>query len=147
VKTSESVKTIATALAKAQAKITHATKDSKNPHFRNDYASLESVIDATKQALLDEGIVVLQGMSEDGSTLTTRLQHTCGEFIESYLKLVLSKQDMQGLGSAITYARRYSLAGMNNIAQQDDDGNDASSRRSVPSKKSASRPPESTDEF
>lgn len=136
-KTSESVKLIAMALIRAQFKIKHATKDSNNPHFRNDYASLESVIDASKEAYLDEGIAVLQGMSPDGSTLTTRLQHGSGEFIETDLKLVLSKQDMQGLGSAITYGRRYALAAISNISQQDDDGNVASNRpapRALPKK-------------
>ncbi len=127
-KTSESTKLIAAALVAAQEKIKHASKDSNNPHFKNDYASLESVIDATKVALVSNSVVVLQGMSTDGTSLTTRLQHTSGEFIETEVKLVLSKNDMQGLGSAITYARRYALAAIMNISQADDDGNDASNR-------------------
>jgi hypothetical protein len=127
-KTSESVKLISAALLKAHQRIKHASKDSKNPHFRNDYASLESVIDATKEELLKEEIVMLQGMSEDGNSLVTRLQHVSGEFYETYTKLVLSQQNMQGLGSAITYARRYAGAAINNISQADDDGNDASNR-------------------
>lgn len=129
-RTSDSIKSISAALVNAQNKIKHATKDSKNPHFKNDYASLESVIDATKQALLENGIALLQGMNPDGSTLTTRLQHASGEFVETDLKLMLSKQDMQGLGSAITYGRRYALAAIMNISQADDDGNDASNRPS-----------------
>lgn len=150
-KTSESVKALATSLILAQNKIKHAAKDSQNPHFRNDYASLESVIDATKQALLDQDTAVLQGISADGSSLTTRLQHASGEFIETECKLVLSKADMQGLGSAITYARRYALAAIMNISQADDDGNAASSRpspRAVPPKKSkAPGAPQSSDDF
>jgi hypothetical protein len=139
-KTSESVKLISTDLVLAQDQIKHATKDAVNPHFRNNYATLESVIDATKAALLENNIATLQGMNAEGSALTTRLQHVSGEFFESEMKLVLSKQDMQGLGSAITYARRYALAAILNISQQDDDGNAASNRQSVPGKKSNGGP-------
>jgi len=148
-KTSESIKNLATALSAAHAKITHASKDSQNPHFRNNYASLESVIDATKAALLENNIVVLQGMSADGSTLTTRLQHSTGEFIETDLKLMLSKQDMQGMGSAITYGRRYALAAILNISQADDDGNAASEkpRKAAPPKNAKPTVSSSVDEF
>lgn len=132
-KTSESISNLASALVKAHTKIKHAIKDNKNPHFKNDYATLESVIDASKEALLEQGIVVLQAPS--GGTLTTRLQHSSGEFIETELNLLLTKQDMQGLGSAITYARRYSLAALLNMAQADDDGNEASKPASQKSKK------------
>lgn len=123
-KTSESLSNLASALLKAHQKIKHAQKNAKNPHFRNDYATLESVIDASKEALLEQGIVVLQ--APNGASLTTRLQHSSGEYIETELNLLLTKQDMQGLGSAITYARRYSLAALLNMAQADDDGNEAS---------------------
>jgi hypothetical protein len=149
-KTSDSVKALATDLVIAQDKIKHAAKDSNNPHFRNDYASLESVIDATKQALLENDITVLQGMSADGSSLTTRLQHVSGEFIETELKLVLSKQDMQGLGSAITYGRRYALAAILNISQADDDGNGSTNRpapKTLPPKKGKTAAPALQDDF
>lgn len=123
-KTSNEIANIAKALCEAQKKINHATKDSKNPHFKNDYASLEAVIDATKASLLEQGIVVVQ--SVEGSTLETRLQHSSGEYFESTINLLMTKNDMQGLGSSITYARRYQLAAMLNISQADDDGNAAS---------------------
>jgi hypothetical protein len=123
-RTSESISNVAKALCEAQKNISHAAKDKTNPHFKNDYATLESVIDATKQALLDQGISVLQGVSK--SDVTTRLLHTSGEWIESSVELILDRQNMQGLGSAITYARRYSLASMLNISQADDDANEAS---------------------
>ncbi len=135
-KTSDSLINISKAMAEAQKKISHATKDSKNPHFKNDYASLESVINASKESLLEHGIFVIQSVSE--KSLVTRLQHTSGEFFESSLDLLLSKQDMQGLGSAITYARRYSLASMLNISQADDDGNEAS--KPAPQAKPAQKP-------
>lgn len=146
-RTSESIKQIAAALAVAHAKIKHATKDSNNPHFRNDYASLESVIDVTKQAYLEAGIVVLQGMGIDSTLLTTRLQHSSGEFIESDVKILLTKADMQGLGSAITYARRYALSALSNLTQADDDGNGASGRserKPAPPKKA--KPSQVTDD-
>lgn len=149
-RTSESVKSISTDLAKAQLKIKHAGKDAVNPHFKNNYATLESVIDSTKSALLEHGIVVIQGMNDQA--LTTRLQHTSGEFIESDTQILLQRQDMQGLGSAITYARRYALAAMMNITQQDDDGNAASGnpvlRTAAPAKaKPAAKPAAKNDDF
>lgn len=138
-KTSESVMKIAEAIVKASADINHATYDSTNPHFNSKFASLESVIDTSKTLLLAHGVIVLQGVNAD--MLVTRLQHVSGEFFETELKLILSKQDMQAMGSAITYARRYSLAAMLNISQTDDDGNDAG-KESSNSKKDSS--PKST---
>ncbi len=150
-RTSNSVVEISKALAAAHAKIKNATKDSQNPHFRSDYASLESVIDVTKAAYLESGIIVLQGTTGAGRTLTTRLQHVSGEFLESDVELMLSKQDMQALGSAITYARRYALSAFSNLTQADDDGNGASAtsqRKTVPPKKAADKTaPKSNDEF
>lgn len=136
-KTSDSISKISEALAKAHAKIKHAIKDANNPHFRNDYASLESVIDASKEALLEQGIVVIQSPST--ASLTTRLQHASGEFFEDQIGLLFVKQDMQGLGSAITYARRYALAAFLNISQADDDGN-ASTKVKLPPKNVAKKP-------
>lgn len=118
-KTSESVIKITEALIKAQSEIKHAAKDADG-QFNRSYATLESVINAAKEALTKNGITVIQ--SPSNSALTTRLQHSSGEFFESEINLILNKNDMQALGSAITYARRYSLASMLNIAQADDDG-------------------------
>ncbi len=127
-RTSEKIELIAAALAKAQEGIKHATKDAQNPHLKNNYATLESCIDASKEHLLKNNVIVIQ--SPTGEVLTTRLQHTSGQYFESDLKLFLGKQDMQGLGSAITYARRYSLAALLNISQTDDDGEGASDDQS-----------------
>lgn len=121
-KTSESVIKIMPALIKAQGSIKHAQKDAKNPHFKNSYATLESVIDATKDILLKQDITVVQTHTAT-NTLVTTLYHASGEYLQSEVPLYMSKQDMQQLGSATTYARRYSLASMLNIAQEDDDGN------------------------
>ena len=123
-KTSDSVANITKALVESSKKMHHATKDASNPHFRSSYATLESVIDASKDLLSDNGIAVIQAVVDD--SLVTRLQHISGEFLESSMKLLLDKNSMQGMGSAISYARRYSLAAMLNISQTDDDGNEAS---------------------
>jgi hypothetical protein len=123
-KTSETITKITTALILAGDKIKHAIKDAQNNHMKNTYATLGSVIDAVKDELLKVDVVIIQ--SPDSKSLVTRLQHVSGEYIENTMDLILTKNDMQGLGSAITYARRYSLAAMLNIAQEDDDGTLAS---------------------
>lgn len=124
-----SSKNIALALLNAQKLIKNASKDAKNPHFRNDYATLESVIDSVKETANTCGIVIMQGNGADelGSYVNTTIIHAeTGESITSKVYLLLDKTTMQGLGSAITYARRYGLAAMFCITQADDDGNAAS---------------------
>ena len=146
---SDSIATISAALAKALPEIQNATKDSKNPHFRSDYASLKSVLETAKPVLASHGIVVLQGPGWDGGvcTLTTRLLHESGEWIESVAGSPVSKADPQGVGSAITYLRRYSLAAMAGITQEDDDGNAASQTRNPETgQRHASAPKASTEE-
>jgi len=123
-KQSETLKELMPALIKAQGSIKHALKDAKNPHFKNQYATLESVIDATKEALLKNDISIVQAHTT-ANTLVTTLYHKSGEFLQSEVNLFMSRQDMQQLGSATTYARRYALASMLNISQEDDDGNAA----------------------
>jgi hypothetical protein len=134
-KTSETMAKIAPALAKALGEIHNATKDSKNPHFKNTYASLAAVIDATKATLADHGLVVVQspGWNDNRVTVTTRIVHTSGEWIEATAEAPVPKADPQGVGSAVTYLRRYSLAAICGITQEDDDGETAS-RRSSPNK-------------
>ena len=127
-KTSEQIDKIAPALIAAQAKITFATKDATNPHFKNRYADLPAVIDAVKPALNAAGIAFLQSPSpsDDGKLhLTTRLIHTSGQWIEDCAVCPLPKADPQGFGSAMTYLRRYSLASICGLYQDDDDGEGA----------------------
>lgn len=124
-KTSESIKHIAISLLSAQKEITFAAKDSTNPHFKNKFAGLPAVIDAVKWALNDNGICFLQTatQSEDGKLhLVTRLLHETGEWIEDIAVCPMPKQDPQGFGSAMTYLRRYSLASICGLYQDDDDG-------------------------
>lgn len=125
-RTSESIDKLASALLKAQQAIRFAAKDSKNPHFKNSYADLESVIDAIKAPLNDNGIVFLQSPSpsDDGKLhLTTRLMHESGQWMEDTAVAPLPKQDPQGFGSTLTYLRRYSLSAVTGLYQADDDGN------------------------
>jgi hypothetical protein len=128
-KTSEQISNIASALVKAQQAITFASKDAINPHLKSKYADLPSVIDAVKVALNSNGISFLQSagaMVDMHMTLTTRLMHSSGEWLEDTISMPMVKQDPQSYGSALTYARRYSLAAITGLYQDDDDGYAAS---------------------
>lgn len=124
---SETMKEIMPALCKARGNFKAALKDGKNPHFKSNYATLDSVIEAINDALLAEGIFCTQPTSmEDGVTiLHTRFIHTSGEWIGSTYPVHPVKKDPQGEGSALTYARRYALMALAGIAPEDDDGNAA----------------------
>ncbi len=127
------MKELATAMAKAQAEIKAALKDSKNPHFKSSYADLTSVWDACRTALTKNGLSVVQVPNFEGDEvwLETRLLHASGESISGRYPLRPQQQTPQGYGSALTYARRYSLAAMVGVvADEDDDGNAASQRGS-----------------
>jgi hypothetical protein len=89
------------------------------------YADLESVIDALKGPFSECGLSYYQSASEDGQRLITTIAHDSGETISGSVPLIIVKKDMQGVGSAITYARRYGLAALAGVAQTDDDGNAA----------------------
>ena len=126
------MKELATAMAKAQGQIKTALKDSKNPHFKSSYADLTSVWDACREALTKNGFSVIQRTDFDAGGevwLETMLLHSSGEHVSSRYPLRPLKQDPQGYGSAITYARRYCLAAIVGVvADEDDDGNAASQR-------------------
>lgn len=121
---SDSVTKLAAALVKAQQEVHNASKDSSNPHFGNTYASLNSVIDAVKPIFNTHGIAIVQLPS--GAGLETVLLHESGEWMAETAEAPLQKQDPQGVGSALTYLRRYSLAAVAQIGQDDDDANEAS---------------------
>jgi hypothetical protein len=136
-KSSDSITKIAAALVKAQSEITFASKDAQNPHFKNRYADLPAVIDAVKPALNKHGIAFVQSPSpsDDGRLhLTTRLIHESGEWLQDTAVCPLSKADPQGFGSAMTYLRRYSLAAITGLYQDDDDGEGARPQASAPAK-------------
>ena len=125
------MKNLAAALVKAQRAFGPALKDKTNPAFRSKYADLGACIEAVQDALNSNGIALLQQTKEDatGVTVETVFMHESGEFWSSGpLHVPASKQDPQGYGSALTYARRYSLMCACGHAPEDDDGNAASKR-------------------
>ena len=116
---------LAKSLVKAQAAMNHAAKDSKNPHFKSAYSSLASVIDAVRPALSGNGLAFVQKRktAEGGGAVETLLIHESGEQLScGTLFIPASKQDSQGCGSALAYAKRYSLQSALGIASADDDG-------------------------
>lgn len=122
------MKAIAIAFVKAKRAFGPALKDKNNPAFRSKYADLGACIEAVDSALLENGIALIQETSEDltGVTIETVLLHESGEMIRGgKLHVPAAKQDPQGYGSALTYARRYSLMATCGIAPEDDDGNAA----------------------
>lgn len=127
-KTSQYIGKLAEALSAAQGKILNAPKTSENPHFRSKFSDLTEVWSACRVALSEAKIAVIQAPQFEGSEawLETTLAHSSGEFITGRFPLRPTKNDMQGFGSALTYARRYSLAAMVGVTSEDDDGNAAS---------------------
>jgi hypothetical protein len=126
---------IATALLKAKKAFNPVLKDKTNPAFKGSkYADLSACLDAVDQPCLDNGIVLYQETSEDstGVTVETVFLHESGEMLRcGKLHVPASKQDPQGYGSALSYARRYSLLAACGIAAEDDDGNAASKKPDV----------------
>lgn len=138
---SESIAKLAAALVKAHAEVQNATKDAKNPFYKSSYASLNAVLDTCKPILAKHGLAVVQLPGIDGTncTLENVIVHESGEWMAGLAgaPLVPKKTkegyepaDAQSVGSAISYLRRYSLAALMSITQEDDDGNAASSNGS-----------------
>lgn len=124
----ETTNKIAAAFVKAKRAFGPALKDRTNPAFKSKYADLGACLDAVDDALLDNGIALIQEtfMDDSGVTVETVFLHESGEMLRGgKLHVPASKQDPQGYGSALTYARRYSLQAACGIAPEDDDGNAA----------------------
>lgn len=128
--TSENINELAGALAKAQGAMGGALKDSANPFFKSKYADLESVWSACRKALSDNGLAVIQTESatDSGVAITTMLAHSSGQWIRDTLSLQPKDMSPQGMGSAITYGRRYALASIAGVYQTDDDAEAAHGR-------------------
>jgi hypothetical protein len=127
---------IAAAFVKAQKAFGPALKSSTNPHFKSRYADLSACIEAVVDALNNNGIGLIQRCYDAGAgvMVETVFVHESGEVLEcGILQVPASKQDPQGYGSALTYARRYSLMAACGIAPEDDDGNSASRRTEIKS--------------
>lgn len=123
------------ALAKAQGEMEEAKTDSKNPFFKSNYADLASIIRASRKALAKYGLSVAQPVRtfQGKRYLFTRLGHASGQWIEGGIPLSPPKEDIQSLGSYITYLRRYCYAAMVGVVAsgEDDDGEKAMNRKTV----------------
>jgi hypothetical protein len=131
-RTSDDIKDIAKALATAQASMKNAPLNKVNPHFKSKYADLAGIRDAVTPSLSACGISVSQTIDhrEAGVYVVTRLIHSSGQWLESACPIPLGK--MQELGSAITYARRYSLSAICGIAaDEDDDANSVTEAQKI----------------
>jgi len=125
---SEQTNELFEALSKAQAEMTGAKKGSENPFFKSKYADLHAVLEAVREPLAKHDLCVTQTIqtTDNGSAvIETTLGHKSGQWMAGLCPVINTKGDAQGMGSAITYARRYSLAAICGIAQMDDDGNTA----------------------
>jgi hypothetical protein len=134
------MKEIASALVKAQKEFGPALKSSTNPAFRSRYADLSACVEAVIDALNNNDIFMMQPTHEcdNGVIVETIFIHSSGEQISSgKLHVPATKHDAQGYGSALTYARRYSLMTACGIAPEDDDGNSAAKTKPPPAKPAA----------
>lgn len=137
---STDAKQINAAFVKAQTSFAPALKSATNPHYKSRYADLAACVEAVLDALNANGIALTQRthLDETGITVETVLLHESGESLSGgLLHVPASKQDPQGYGSALTYARRYSLMAACGIAPEDDDGEAAK----APPPRAASKPP------
>lgn len=133
--TSTDIKEIAIALVKVQSALNRAKKDSENPHFKSKYADLTAVWDACHAALQGADVAVIQGPGVDdngNAFVETMLLHKSGQFIKSRAIAKPVRLDPQAIGSATTYLRRYGLAAMVGVVQEDDDGNGGSDTSKKP---------------
>lgn len=116
-------------ILKVKAELGSVMKKADNPFFKSKYADLNAHIDAVEPLLQKQGLILLQPTCRDanGSYVRTIIMDSeSGQFIAAELGLVLTKNDMQGMGSAVTYARRYTLGALLAMQAEDDDGNVAS---------------------
>ena len=132
---SEIINELATALSAAQGEIENAAKDAQNPFFKSAYADLASVRDAVRIPFAKHGLAVTQLLGNDahGVTVETVLMHKSGQWLSGIVSVKPKQDDAQSLGSAVTYARRYSLSSVAGIASEiDDDGESAMGRDTKP---------------
>ena len=131
---SEQINELAKALADFQSEVKDPSKDKENPYFKSKYVALDGVLQTVRPVLAKHGLSVMQLPTSDDTavTVTTLLMHSSGQFIESEpFKVLLTKKDAQAAGSALTYARRYSLSSVLGIAWDDDDDGDSIAETNV----------------
>lgn len=128
---SDSIKSLAGAMCKAQGEMGGAHKGANNPFFKSKYADLGAVIEVVKEPFTNNGLSYVQFPINDGDKIgvETILMHESGEWLSHSFTVKASKQDAQGAGSVITYCKRYGLQAVAGIPSEDDDGNAASSNK------------------
>lgn len=133
---SESIASLAAALAKAQGEMENAGKNSVNPHFKSKYADLAEILNTVRPVLSKHGLAVTQFPAFEAGTahVETILTHASGEWMSGTCSAPVQKSDPQGVGSALTYLRRYSLAAVCGLAQEDDDANAAAKPKTTATK-------------
>lgn len=136
-RTSEKTNEILEAVMKVKAELQAVHKTANNPFFKSKYADLNTHLDAVEPLLAKNDLMLLQPVSVDSVTgsniVTSLILNKNGQFISSEMTVVAKEQDMQKLGSAITYARRYTLGSLLSMKAEDDDGNGASDKTTKPS--------------
>ena len=125
---SESIKELATALCKFQGAVEKVRKSETNPFFKSKYADLSSILDVIRIPLSENGLSFVQ-FPKDKNGLETMLMHTSGEWMSATYEMKPTKDDPQGLGSAITYQRRYALGAILGLNIDDDDDGNAASKQ------------------
>lgn len=143
-KFSDNNKNIAKALFNVKKKLGSVAKTSNNPFFKSKYADLNAHLDVAEPLLEENGCFVTQGSRFDsvtGATVgVTRIVHAdSGEYAETEMRLVLSKDDMQTLGAALTYSRRFNLSALLAMKAEDDDGNTATGKVVKPQQSDAAK--------
>jgi hypothetical protein len=128
------------ALIKFQTVVKSPAKTKTNPHLKNKYADLSDIVDVVRGPLAENGLAISQLVCDNA--VTTMLLHESGQYLSATTTLTLERPTMQGLGSAITYARRYALSAILGIvADDDDDGHAASTTTPAKQNTPASAPP------
>lgn len=122
-----------TALAKAQGSMKEARQSSKNPFFKSNYADLSAVVEASRPSLASNGLSIIHYVRTYGGKrfLFTRLGHSSGQYMDSWIPIEPPKEDPQSLGSYFTYLKRYTYSGISGVvaAGDDDDGEKAMYRK------------------
>jgi hypothetical protein len=134
--------TLSSSLVAALGELENVTKNARNPHFKSSYASLDAILDAVRPVLKKHGLAISQEpLSEEGKAgVVTKIIHTSGEFTSSTLLLPVQQNTCQAYGSALSYARRYSIASICGIFQDDGTEDDGHLASSPPGRSTAAQP-------
>ena len=140
-KRSEDITELTKALVKFNSEVSKITKDANNPYFKNNYATLDQIVEEIRPLLTKNGLAIMQFPSGDGNTVsvTTLLIHESGQWIESEpINMKPVKNDPQAVGSCITYARRYSLQAFLSLNTGEDDDDNKATHTEPPQEELAS---------